>query len=113
MHTSDRPSRSRRWLALLGTVALSGLGWAAGCSSILGIDSNRYVDAGSADSASQDVVALGDAGSAVVEAAVKTGPWDCLGQQQFFAPGATTNVTFLAVNALQPITQASDVVDGG
>jgi hypothetical protein len=97
----------------MGTVALSGLGWAAGCSNILGIESNRYVDAGSADAAAQDVVTLADSGGDVVEAAVKTGPWDCLGQQQLFAPGAVTSVTFLAVNALDPITQSSEVVDGG
>ena len=105
----------RRWTALFALTGLLALGWAAGCSNILGIDSNRYVDAGVADTSVREAAMEAgiDAGNDVVEAAAKTGPWDCLGQApQQFSPNAMTTVTFLAVNALDPITQGS-VVDGG
>lgn len=99
-------------MAVLVACAVSGF---AACSQILGIQSDRYVDAGVAETSTPDVgggdVNGGDAGGG--DAGIEAGPWSCLGQPpQVFSPTATSAVTLLAIDGLQPITQAQ-VVDGG
>jgi hypothetical protein len=111
--------QNARWsqgVLFFGAAVLSVLGWIAGCSQILGIDSNRYVDAGVADTAVQETAApdaAPDVIEAGVDAGVEAGPWSCLGQPpQLYQAGAMTSVTLLTVNALEPIQQAEEV-DGG
>ncbi len=113
-----------RWRAIVvvGIGAPAAVAPFAGCSEILGIQSDRYLDAGAQESSTSDVAPAIDAGADAGEAGAEAGgdarpaeagPWDCLGQPpQLFDPNATTTVTFLAVDALQPITQAQQV-DGG
>src|SRR5580692_4801915 len=94
MRARDRAGR--QW-ALVGLAVPAMLGVIAGCSEILGIQSDRVLDAGLTDTAS----------------GLDGGPWGCLGQPPpLFSPNAMTTVTVLAVDALQPITSAEDV-DGG
>jgi len=107
-----RDPHGRRRRAFFGIAVLLVLGGIAGCSEILGIESNRYLDAGVAEASAQDVVAE-DVATEAIEAGFDGGAWGCLGQApQLFPPNAMTTVTFLAVDALQPITQAQKV-DGG
>jgi hypothetical protein len=77
----------------------AGAAGAAGCSSILGIEPNRYLA-----QADASTVAHADAG--------REGPWDCLGTS---APASATSplqITLIVMDGLQPEVSAGSV-DGG
>jgi hypothetical protein len=94
--------------AMLAVVAM------AGCDQILGINANRYVDAGTEDSGTgMPDTGTHDTGMGMPEAAVEAGPWDCLNDKALmYQPGSTTKLTLLTIDSLQPILQA-EKVDGG
>jgi hypothetical protein len=101
-------------VAAFAFVAMLAVGAMAGCEQILGINSNRYVDASTDDGGTgMPDTGAPDTGMAVHEASVEAGPWDCLGAAaEMYQPGATTKLTLLTIDSLQPILQA-EKVDGG
>jgi hypothetical protein len=116
LHTSGRGRE-----AVAAFVGLSMLGAFAACADILGLDTNRSlqaIDSGSGDDSAAMPEAAGrmDTGAAdtgAPDAGVEAGPWDCLSAPpQTFDPGAMTTVNFIAANSLMPVMSA-DEVDGG
>jgi hypothetical protein len=100
---------------------------AVACTQVLGINADRHLvdsgddtgspmpEAASPESGGEQDTGALDAGAqdAASEAPAQRGPWDCLDDPpELFAPGAMTELSFVAVDALKPITQASKV-DGG
>jgi hypothetical protein len=101
-------------VAAFAFVAMLAIGAMAGCDQILGINSNRYVDA-STDDGGTGMPDTGsrDTGMGLHDAAAEASPWDCLGDPALmYQPGATTQLTLLTIDSLQPILQA-EKVDGG
>jgi hypothetical protein len=106
-------------VAVAALAAVSAVGGIVGCEQILGITSNRYLATDSGDDGGMNMPDTGtpdtgahDTGMGMPDAP-PVGPWDCIGTPPLnYMPGATTNVRLLAIDSLQPITQA-EKVDGG
>jgi hypothetical protein len=104
---------TRGWgrAAVAAFAATLAVGAMAGCDQILGINSNRYVDAG--EEGGLPDTGTRDTGMGMPEAAAPPTPWDCLNTMPLtYQPGSTTKVTLLTIDSLQPILQA-EKVDGG
>jgi hypothetical protein len=102
--------------ALIALGAALGLLAPVGCQDLLNINSDRSV-ADAVDSGTGDAIGAPDSGAPDTGPAAcpgpDAGPWDCLKcPDQAFDPTAMTTVKILAINSLQPITQA-EKVDGG
>jgi hypothetical protein len=103
------PSTTR---VLFGAGMLAG----AGCSTLLGVETDRYVavkeDASSVDRVDANAADSGDVYLEAASAAIPAGPWDCLNDVNVSDPSSRVDVTVVVINPEFTSTSAG-AVDGG